>query len=234
MSPENEVEVIDSIWLGDADGKGERSRSEADSLLVALDLSYGSGPGKLATKRAVAALKQRMAVELGVVYYGRLQDPGLGKIFLAANKRGLVSVAIGGTEARFVERVSKRTGSKLIQDPGRVKAGIRQLKDFLSGRRKGFDLPVDLSQFTDFQCRVLWATSMVPAGQMTTYRDIAQRIGKPRAARAVGQALANNPVPIVIPCHRVVAKDGSMTGYSGGKGVETKVRLLKLEGAILE
>jgi methylated-DNA-[protein]-cysteine S-methyltransferase len=234
MTQNNETEIIESVWLGDAKSESQRRQGESDPLLAALDLSYKSGPGKLTTKRAVAALRQRMADEVGVIYYGQLQDPGLGKIFLAANERGLVSVAIGGTKARFVEQVSKRTGSKLIEDSSRVQASLRQLKEFLSGKRKGIDLPVDLSQFTDFQCRVLWATSMVPPGQMTTYRDIARRIGKPRAARAVGQALASNPVPIVIPCHRVVAKDGSMTGYSGGKGVETKVRLLKLEGAILE
>jgi methylated-DNA-[protein]-cysteine S-methyltransferase len=234
MSPEKTVDVVAASWLGDANGERGQVQSQADPLLRALDLSYASGPGKLATQRALAGLKQRMAAEHGVVYFSRFKDPDLGDIYLAANERGLVSIAIGGTKARFVGRVSERTGSTLVEDSSRVRAGIRQLKDFFNGRRKTFNLPLDLSLFTDFQCRVLWATSMVPPGEMTTYREIARRIGKPRAARAVGQALAKNPVPIVIPCHRVVATDGSMTGYSGGEGVETKVKLLKLEGAILE
>lgn len=234
MAAEHEVNDIDAGWLGDTGRKRGSGKSVQDPLLTALDLSYKSGPGKLGTKKALAALQQRMANILGVVYYGQLQDPALGKIFVAVNDRGLVAVAIGGTKSAFIERVSKRTGSKLVEDSTRVNPSMLQLEDYLTGKRKQFNLPVDLSRFTDFQCRVLWATSMVPPGQLTTYRDIAHRIGKPTAARAVGQALASNPVPIVIPCHRVVASDGSMTGYSGGKGVETKVRLLKMEGAILE
>jgi methylated-DNA-[protein]-cysteine S-methyltransferase len=104
---------------------------------------------------------------------------------------------------------------------------------YLQGRRRTFDLPVDLRHLTPFQQRVLHAAQAVPRGQVSTYGQIARRIGRPRAARAVGQALGSNPIPIVIPCHRVLASDGSLHGYSGRGGIKTKAWLLRLEEARL-
>ena len=89
---------------------------------------------------------------------------------------------------------------------------------------------MDLSAITDFQRQVLLAACQIPRGQVVTYTDIARRIGRPKAARAVGQALSRNPVPIVVPCHRVLAADGSLRGYTGGGGLHTKRQLLTLEG----
>jgi methylated-DNA-[protein]-cysteine S-methyltransferase len=103
--------------------------------------------------------------------------------------------------------------------------------EYLSGRRTAFDVPVDLSRMTAFQQEVLAAACQIPRGQVRTYSDLARQIGRPKAARAVGQALGSNPVPIVVPCHRVLAADGSLRGYSGGGGIATKARLLRLEGA---
>ncbi|NIL95766.1 MAG: methylated-DNA--[protein]-cysteine S-methyltransferase, partial [Planctomycetales bacterium] len=100
---------------------------------------------------------------------------------------------------------------------------------YLEGSRLTFDLPLDLRRVTDFQRQVLQAAAGVPRGQVTTYGEIARQIGKPNAARAVGQALGRNPVPIVIPCHRVIAADGSLRGYSGGGGIRSKAKLLQLE-----
>ena len=102
--------------------------------------------------------------------------------------------------------------------------------EYFAGQRDSFNVPVDLSRSTDFQQQVLRAAARVPRGGLATYAEIARHIGKPRASRAVGQALARNPVPIVIPCHRVVAADGSLTGYSGRGGIRTKAQLLVLEG----
>jgi methylated-DNA-[protein]-cysteine S-methyltransferase len=107
---------------------------------------------------------------------------------------------------------------------------LRQLGEYFAGQRESFNVPVDLSRSTDFQQQVLRAAARVPRGGLATYAEIARHIGKPRASRAVGQALARNPVPIVIPCHRVVAADGSLTGYSGRGGIRTKAQLLVLEG----
>ena len=92
---------------------------------------------------------------------------------------------------------------------------------------------IDLRDSTQFQRKVLEAAVAVPPGFVATYGEIAARIGKPKSSRAVGQALARNPIPIVVPCHRVVAADGSLTGYSGAGGIETKASLLRLEGATI-
>jgi methylated-DNA-[protein]-cysteine S-methyltransferase len=95
-----------------------------------------------------------------------------------------------------------------------------------------FELPVDLDRLTPFQVTVLQAARSIPSGSVWTYGQLARTIGSPKASRAVGQALGRNPVPIVIPCHRVVASDGSLGGYSGGGGLQSKRFLLGLEGAI--
>ena len=98
-----------------------------------------------------------------------------------------------------------------------------QIKDYLNGERTNFEIPIDLSSLTNFQRQVLLATLQIPRGQIVTYGEIARRIGNPKSMRAVGQALGRNPIPIVIPCHRVIASNGSLGGYSGGGGLETKI-----------
>jgi O-6-methylguanine DNA methyltransferase len=105
--------------------------------------------------------------------------------------------------------------------------------DYLEGRRADFDLPLDLTGLTVFQRLVLLAVVGVPRGKVATYAEIARKIDRPRAARAVGQALRRNPIPIVIPCHRVLASDGGLGGYTGRGGLRTKKQLLSLEGVRL-
>jgi methylated-DNA-[protein]-cysteine S-methyltransferase len=120
----------------------------------------------------------------------------------------------------------------------------RQIREYLAGRRRPLDhargrpewvegrrftVPLDLSGLSPFHRRVLQATRRIPYGRTATYRDLARRVGRPRAARAVGQAMARNPVPLVIPCHRVVAAGGGLGGFSGG--LDLKRRLLALEDA---
>ncbi len=107
-----------------------------------------------------------------------------------------------------------------------------QLRDYFEGSRASFDVPLDLSRVTPFQLSVLQAVRTIPAGTVWTYGQMARAIGKPQASRAVGQALGRNPVPVVIPCHRVIAGDGSLGGYSGGGGLASKRLLLDLEGAL--
>jgi methylated-DNA-[protein]-cysteine S-methyltransferase len=107
---------------------------------------------------------------------------------------------------------------------------VVQLREYFAGTRFQFEVPVDLSQLTAFQQRVLEAIRSIPAGTIRTYRQVAEALGKPQAYRAVGQALARNPVPIIIPCHRVVASDGSLGGYSGE--LTNKRLLLDLERGV--
>jgi methylated-DNA-[protein]-cysteine S-methyltransferase len=116
------------------------------------------------------------------------------------------------------------------RDPRRCKAACAQLGDYFAGKRREFDLPL-APRGTTFQHRVWEALTRIPFGAVRTYGDVARSIGQPLAVRAVGQANGRNPLPIVIPCHRVIAGDGSIGGYSGGLNV--KHRLLALEGVEL-
>ena len=108
-------------------------------------------------------------------------------------------------------------------------AAINQVEEYFAGKRQSFTLPIDWQQFTDFQIDVYRAVISVPFGQTRTYGQIAAQIGRPKAARAVGAANAANPLPIIIPCHRLVGKDGTLRGYGGKGGIKTKQWLLDLE-----
>lgn len=119
------------------------------------------------------------------------------------------------------------TGRFMDRLPGPV---VSQLCDFAEGKRATFDVPVDLSALKPFQLAVLRAIRDIPYGETRSYGWVAQEIGKPHAARAVGQALAKNPVPIIIPCHRIISGDNRLGGYAGG--LDLKQRLLELEGAV--
>jgi methylated-DNA-[protein]-cysteine S-methyltransferase len=116
------------------------------------------------------------------------------------------------------------------KEAGFLAEAKQQLREYFEGRRQGFTLPVAPGG-TAFQQRVWQELQKIPWGTTTTYREIAQRIGQPTAVRAVGSANGRNPVSIVIPCHRVIGSDGSLTGYAGG--IATKRRLLQHEGALL-
>ncbi|MES2360717.1 MAG: methylated-DNA--[protein]-cysteine S-methyltransferase [Pseudomonadota bacterium] len=113
-----------------------------------------------------------------------------------------------------------------------LKKVIQQLTQYFSGQRTQFDVPLDLSGGTDFQQAVWQVLLAIPQGRTASYSDVSQRIGKPAAVRAVGAAVGRNPVSIIVPCHRVVGVNGSLTGYAGG--LERKTALLKLEGALQE
>lgn len=118
-----------------------------------------------------------------------------------------------------------------VRDPERCAAALGQLREYFAGERRTFDLPL-APRGSEFQRRVWDALGTIGWGETTDYASLGERIGSPGAARAVGRANATNPIPIVIPCHRIIGRDGSPTGYAGG--VEAKVRLLALEGVGLE
>lgn len=153
-----------------------------------------------------------------------------GTMFVAATDAGLAWVswrqadedaAVARMEERFPEH-------PVIHDPERLDPWRAQLEEYFAGRRTAFDLDVDLSVLSDFERSVLESARKIPYGEVVPYAELARRIRKPKASRAVGNALGHNPVAIVVPCHRVVRSDGSLGGYTGG--VEYKRRLLALEG----
>ncbi len=154
----------------------------------------------------------------------------LGPLYIAASEHGLCSVGFGVRQADFLGGLDPLARTEQSQPA--LMPIAEQLQAYFAGARTSFDLPLDLSQLTPFQLSVLQAACRIPPGTVWTYGQVAQAIDKPRASRAVGQALGRNPVPIVIPCHRVVASDGSLGGYSGGGGLDSKRLLLHLEGAL--
>ena len=157
-------------------------------------------------------------------------DGPIGRTFLARSKVGLVRISFRlGEEAFLAELEDMRF---LPEDaPGGLDRERRQLDAYFAGKRRRFVMPVDIAALTPFQQHVLEVTLRIPFGRVETYGDIARAIHKPGASRAVGNALGANPIPIVIPCHRVVAAGGQIGGYTGGLPVKRK--LMKIEGIAL-
>jgi methylated-DNA-[protein]-cysteine S-methyltransferase len=164
------------------------------------------------------------------VHYGRLDTP-VGPVLAAIGERGLLGLSFDRSEARFVADLARRHRADVVRDDGRCARLRRELASYFRGARSHFDLPVDLRGLSPFHRRVLAAARRIPPGRVVSYGDLARRIGRPRACRAVGQALGRNPVPIVIPCHRIVGGGGRLGGYVGGTRIKQK--LLALEGAAL-
>ena len=167
------------------------------------------------------------------VFYGKLEYPLLGTVFAATRESNLVRVSFSVPEDAFRMRLEDAFNAPVFFRPEAVSDALTQIREYLDGERSIFNLPLDFSHLTDFRRRVLAETLKIPYGETSTYGEIARRAGSPHAARAVGGAMAANPIPIIIPCHRVLAADGTLHGYAGGQGagLETKARLLKLEGA---
>jgi methylated-DNA-[protein]-cysteine S-methyltransferase len=155
-----------------------------------------------------------------------LVDSPVGELHVAATDRGLcrISYAADGWE----ELLARRFGVRVLRAP--LEPVRRQLDEYFAGSRRRFDLPLDL-RVAPFHEAVLHELALVPYGQTDTYGSLARRVGRPQAARAVGTVMNRNPLPIVLPCHRIVGANGSLVGYAGG--LEAKRRLLRLEGAIL-
>lgn len=157
-------------------------------------------------------------------------DSPLGTLYLAKNVAGLCSLDFGTDESTFVEHLDPLARTARVTDA--LAPVMRQLEQYFAGKRHQFEVRVDLSRMTAFQRDVLDTAQTIPAGRVWTYGQVAQHIGKPKASRAVGQALGSNPIPIIVPCHRVIGSNGQMTGYSGGGGIADKKWLLRLEGAL--
>lgn len=163
------------------------------------------------------------------IYIGLLESSNLGPLWVAISEKGLVAVEWSMPQEEFTQQLQNRFNAPVIYEAARTAEAIHQLSEYLAGKRRQFSLELDLSGLSPFQAQVLRLTSEIPYGQTTTYKELARRISKPLAARGVGRAEATNPIPLVIPCHRVVGSDGSLHGYGGPGGIKMKAWLLKLE-----
>lgn len=225
MSEETNVEGMYGNWL-EADGG-----PAPDIFTAMLDELFASGPNPQETAQAQERLRQAMAsVGQERIYYDVLTRSPIGPVYIALSIRGVVAIDFSDGEEAFLSWIRRRTGVYPVRSPERMAEAKHQVEEYLAGKRAAFDLPIDMRFMTDFQRTVLHAVMKVPRGEVITYGALARVIGRPTAARAVGQALGSNPIPIIIPCHRVLASDGSLGGYSGRGGVRTKADLLRLEG----
>jgi len=157
-------------------------------------------------------------------------DSPLGPLLVAATDRGLLRVVYDAEPELELERLARVAGPRVLRSPRAVDGARRQLDEYFDGRREMFELELDLRGLAPFAEHVLGELARVPYGTTTTYGTLAARAGAPKAARAVGTVMNRNPVPIVLPCHRVVGASGALTGYGGG--LDRKVRLLRLEGVL--
>lgn len=167
-----------------------------------------------------------------IARYGTMDQSPLGSLLIATTDAGVCEIDFGRgmTIDQFAKLLTQR-GYDPVFDQQAIQPVVSELTDYFQGHRKTFDLPIDYSRLTPFARAVLQATAAIPTGGVATYSDIAKQIGKPGASRAVGNALGHNPVPIILPCHRVVPANRSIGNYTGG--VDIKVTLLSLEGALL-
>ena len=157
-------------------------------------------------------------------------DTPVGPLLLVATDRGLVRVAYAAEDHDAVlQSLADRISPRVLRAPARLDPAVRQLEEYFAGRRHAFDVPIDLRLARGFRRAVLERLIQVPYAGTVSYAELAARAGSPRAVRAVGTACALNPVPLVVPCHRVVRSDGAPGGYRGGPDV--KRRLLALEAA---
>jgi methylated-DNA-[protein]-cysteine S-methyltransferase len=152
----------------------------------------------------------------------------LGRMIIAVGKNGMRMVT--GGHMRSSKYREARPDPKEAKELARA---VKELREYFLGKRKHFTVRVDLTQGTPFQQKVWRELQKIPFGQVVSYGEIARRIGRPRCARAVGQAVGSNPVGIIVPCHRVVASNGMIGGWSGGGGIAGKKALLRLEGVDL-
>jgi len=190
------------------------------------DILHRGFPGEPPPASALAERAARAG--LLDVAYGELDSP-LGPLLVAVTDRGLVRLAYDAEGGDAVlEELSRKVSPRLLEARAQLDPVARELDEYFEGRRRAFDLPLDWSLTQGFTRRVLRATAKIPFGQVETYKDVAGHAGSPRGYRAAGNALGSNPIPIVVPCHRVVASGGKLGGYTGG--IERKLKLLAVEG----
>jgi methylated-DNA-[protein]-cysteine S-methyltransferase len=163
------------------------------------------------------------------VAYATLDSP-VGRLLVARTPAGLARIAYldaGDDEDIVLSELATRISPRVLAAPRQLDEPRRELDQYFHGRRQSFDVSLDLRLMTDFARRILEATAAIPYGSVSTYRDVATRAGSPRGSRAAGNALGSNPLPIILPCHRVLHSGGGLGGYTGG--LERKRTLLAIE-----
>ncbi|MFZ0089032.1 MAG: methylated-DNA--[protein]-cysteine S-methyltransferase [Solirubrobacteraceae bacterium] len=203
--------------------RGEGAGGDGDAITQALRNAL-SDPAPDPPDIADAVL----AAGLLDVAYATLHSP-IGTLLLASTERGLARLAYldGDSEDAVLEDVAARLSPRVLLAPRRLDGPRRELDEYFAGRRHAFDVALDMTLMSEFTRRVLVATAAIPYGSVSTYRDVAGAAGSPRGSRAAGNALGANPIPIVIPCHRVLHSSGGLGGYTGG--LERKRTLLGIE-----
>jgi methylated-DNA-[protein]-cysteine S-methyltransferase len=200
--------------------------AELDDLETALRRAAAvdvNTAAEAATISAIAAADREGLVDVAF----SMVDSPVGDLLVAVTPQGLVRLAFD--PERVLDDLAERISPRVVEAPARLDPVRRELDEYFEGRRRAFDLAVDWSLTSGFRRRVLEATARIPAGQVTTYGALAERVGNPRASRAVGSAVGSNPVAIVVPCHRVLPAAGGVGNYGGGP--ERKAFLLELEHA---
>ncbi|WP_280306898.1 methylated-DNA--[protein]-cysteine S-methyltransferase [Nocardia neocaledoniensis] len=182
----------------------------------------------------MARLHRRLAqradeADLLDIAYTTVDSP-VGELLLAATPKGLVRVAYASEDHdRVLATLGEKLSPRILRAPGRLDTVARELDEYFAGRRRAFDVDLDLSLSQGFRQLVQRHLPEIAYGQTRSYREVAELVGNPKAVRAVGTACATNPLPVVVPCHRVVRTDGSLGGYIGGAAAKTA--LLTLEAA---
>jgi len=164
------------------------------------------------------------------VAYDILADTPIGPLLVGVTEYGVCRIWFDPEPERNLETLARLHGPRVLRVSAPVDRVRRELDEYFAGRRTSFDVPVDLALTHGFTRKVLSATARIPFGSVITYREVAGRAGNPRASRAAGNALGSNPIPIVVPCHRVVHTGGGLGGYTGG--IDRKIALLRLEGVL--
>jgi methylated-DNA-[protein]-cysteine S-methyltransferase len=213
--PQDETKTItDALRRGPRKAHGTHAQPAGDDDVAA---------------RAARGVSERVAAEgLADVSYAPVDSP-FGTLHAAVTKRGLVRLAFPEESVDSVlEAIARQISPRIVAASGPLDPVKRELDDYFAGRRREFELALDWTLITPFGQRVLRMTAAIPYGGHLSYAEIAAEAGSPRGARAAGNALGANPIPIVIPCHRVVRSGGALGGYGGG--LDRKRFLLELEG----
>ena len=195
-------------------------------------------PGDVGAAAATGQLLARAEDEgLLEVAYGSVESP-FGDLLAAVTPRGLLRLSYDPSRNdKVLQQIAEKVSPRILEAPQRLDPVRRELDEYFEGRRRKFDLKLDWGLTRGFFQAILRETARVPFGEVATYKQMAEAAGSPRAVRAAGNALGSNPIPIVVPCHRIVRTGGKMGGYGGTlgpyiAGPEIKQRLLELEGAL--
>ncbi len=194
------------------------------------DATRGNASGARADAAAAKFLKRAERDGLLDIAYTEVDTP-VGRLLLAATPRGLVRITFPVESPEIVlEQLASTVSPRILESPRRLDDARRDLDLYFDGKLTDFDLPLDWQLTKGFYRKVLRATARIPYGKTRSYGQVAKRAGSPRAVRATGTALGSNPLPIIVPCHRVLRSGGALGGYGGG--LDVKQALLELEGAL--